>query len=76
MQRSKEENSKFASLSSEISSLIAQQEAELTMTTIYAASRGEIEHLRALIRAGANVSKADYDGRAPLVRPCPVAHRL
>ncbi|GJP70147.1 hypothetical protein CLOP_g1126, partial [Closterium sp. NIES-67] len=53
-------------LASEITSLIAQQEAELTMTTIYAASRGDIEHLKRLIKAGANAGKADYDGRTPL----------
>ncbi|CAI5977231.1 unnamed protein product [Closterium sp. NIES-65] len=65
-QRTTETGSKYALLASEITSLIAQQEAELTMTTIYAASRGDIEHLKRLIKAGANAGKADYDGRTPL----------
>ncbi|CAI5463327.1 unnamed protein product [Closterium sp. Yama58-4] len=66
LERTTETGSKYALLASEITSLIAQQEAELTMTTIYAASRGDIEHLKKLIKAGANASKADYDGRTPL----------
>lgn len=69
--RTHEEGSKFAAFSSEIRSLISQQEAELTMSTIYAASRGDVEHLKDLIKAGANPSKADYDGRSPLVRHNP-----
>ncbi|CAI5978287.1 unnamed protein product [Closterium sp. NIES-65] len=66
LERTTETGSKYALLASEITSLIAQQEAELTMTTIYAASRGDIEHLKRLIKAGANAGKADYDGRTPL----------
>ncbi|CAI5467807.1 unnamed protein product, partial [Closterium sp. Yama58-4] len=66
LERTTETGSKYALLASEITSLIAQQEAELTMTTIYAASRGDVEHLKKLIKAGANASKADYDGRTPL----------
>lgn len=70
LNRTTEKGSKFAEFEAEIRCVITQQEAELTMSTIYAASKGDLDHLKELIRAGANPSKPDYDGRSPLV--CPV----
>jgi hypothetical protein len=55
-------------LSAEIVSLIKQQEAELTMTLVYVASRGDLVHLQKLMHGGVDPNKADYDGRTPLVR--------
>lgn len=54
-------------LSDEIVSLIKQQEAELTMTLVYVASRGDLTHLQKLMHGGVDPNKADYDGRTPLV---------
>eukprot|EP00850_Spirogloea_muscicola_P014094 SM000099S25200 [mRNA] locus=s99:136265:141912:+ [translate_table: standard] len=58
---------KLSTLASDIQTAMAQQEAELVMTTINCASRGDTEQLRQLIKAGADPSKQDYDGRTSLV---------
>lgn len=69
VQRTKNEDDVLAmKLSAEIVSLIKQQEAELTMTLVYVASRGDLVHLQKLMHGGVDPNKADYDGRTPLVR--------
>ncbi|GJP40765.1 hypothetical protein CLOM_g418 [Closterium sp. NIES-68] len=69
LQRSEEAGSKFAGLVAEIEGLVAAQEADLTVSTIYAAWTGDMEQLQQLMAAGAKADRADYDGRTPLVGP-------
>ncbi|GJP49051.1 hypothetical protein CLOM_g8318 [Closterium sp. NIES-68] len=66
LQRSEEAGSKFAGLVAEIEGLVAAQEADLTVSTIYAAWTGDMEQLQQLMAAGAKADRADYDGRTPL----------
>ncbi|CAI5477601.1 unnamed protein product, partial [Closterium sp. Yama58-4] len=65
-QRSEEAGSKFAGLAAEIEALVAAQEADLTVSTIYAAWTGDMAQLQQLLAAGAKADRADYDGRTPL----------
>eukprot|EP00850_Spirogloea_muscicola_P016184 SM000129S26171 [mRNA] locus=s129:404788:409939:- [translate_table: standard] len=65
-QKVKGDATKLSTLASDIQIAMAQQEAELVMTTINCASRGDTEQLRQLIKAGADPSKQDYDGRTSL----------
>ncbi|CAI7881274.1 unnamed protein product [Closterium sp. NIES-54] len=69
LQRSEETGSKFESLAAEIEALVAAQEADLTVSTIYAAWTGDMAQLQQLLAAGAKADRADYDGRTPLVGP-------
>ncbi|CAI5535636.1 unnamed protein product [Closterium sp. Naga37s-1] len=66
LQRSEEAGSKFESLAAEIEALVAAQEADLTVSTIYAAWTGDMAQLQQLLAAGAKADRADYDGRTPL----------
>ncbi|CAI5990084.1 unnamed protein product [Closterium sp. NIES-64] len=65
-QRSEEAGSKFEGLAAEIEALVAAQEADLTVSTIYAAWTGDMAQLQQLLAAGAKADRADYDGRTPL----------
>ncbi|KAL6838365.1 hypothetical protein ACP4OV_031869 [Aristida adscensionis] len=58
--------SKGKQLESDITYLIARQEAELVLGVINAAYHGDLFRLKGLISAGADPSKPDYDGRTAL----------
>ncbi|KAK1313076.1 Potassium channel KOR1 [Acorus calamus] len=49
-----------------IMSNLLEQEAELALKVNSAAYHGDLNHLKGLIRAGADPNKTDYDGRTPL----------
>ncbi|RLM73921.1 hypothetical protein C2845_PM15G09520 [Panicum miliaceum] len=53
-------------LESDITYLISRQEAELVLGVNNAAYHGDLFRLKGLISAGADPSKADYDGRTAL----------
>ncbi|XP_026443330.1 potassium channel SKOR-like [Papaver somniferum] len=53
-------------LESDIMFHIGKQEGELALKVNSAAYHGDLYHLKRLIRAGADPSKTDYDGRTPL----------
>ncbi|KAK8928849.1 Potassium channel KOR1 [Platanthera zijinensis] len=61
-----EYNSKIKQLESDIILHIGRQEAELSLKVNSAASHGDLNYLKSLIRAGADPKKTDYDGRSPL----------
>lgn len=46
---------------------IGKQEAEIALRVNNAACHGDLYQLKALIHAGADLNKLDYDGRSPLV---------
>ncbi|RZC89262.1 hypothetical protein C5167_030955 [Papaver somniferum] len=53
-------------LESDVMFHIGMQEGELDLKVNSAAYHGDLYHLKRLIRAGADPSKTDYDGRTPL----------
>lgn len=53
-------------LESDITYLIAKEEAELALRVNSAACNGDLHHVKNLIRAGADPRKVDYDGRTAL----------
>lgn len=53
-------------LESDITYLIAKEEAELALRVNSAAYHGDLHHVKNLIRAGADPRKVDYDGRTAL----------
>ncbi|PKA47189.1 Potassium channel KOR1 [Apostasia shenzhenica] len=61
-----EYNTRIKQLESDITLHIERQEAELALKVNSAASHGDLNHLKSLIRAGADPKKTDYDGRSPL----------
>lgn len=61
-----ESNGRIKQLESDITFHIGKQEAELALRVNSAAHHGELNHLKGLIRAGADPKKTDYDGRTPL----------
>ncbi|XP_020269273.1 potassium channel KOR1-like isoform X1 [Asparagus officinalis] len=61
-----ESNIRVKQLESDITLHIGKQEAELALRVNNAAFNGDLNHLKSLIRSGADPSKADYDGRTPL----------
>lgn len=65
----KETDLRIKQLESDITYLIAKQEAELALSVNSAAYHGDLYHLKGLINAGADPSKTDYDGRTALVHP-------
>lgn len=54
-------------LESDITYLIAKQEAELVLRVNNAAYHGDLYALKGLINAGADPNKINYDGRTALV---------
>ncbi|XAR58128.1 hypothetical protein NMG60_11026523 [Bertholletia excelsa] len=62
----KESNLRLKQLESDITFHIGKQEAELALRVNSAAYHGDLLQLKALIRAGADPNKTDYDGRTPL----------
>ncbi|XP_038989894.1 LOW QUALITY PROTEIN: potassium channel KOR2-like [Phoenix dactylifera] len=62
----KETDLRIKQLESDITYLIAKQEAELALGVNNAAYHGDLHHLKGLINAGADPSKTDYDGRTAL----------
>ncbi|GJN02817.1 hypothetical protein PR202_ga20203 [Eleusine coracana subsp. coracana] len=62
----KETGSRGKELESDITYLIARQEAELVLGVKNAAYHGDLFRLKGLISAGADPSKPDYDGRTAL----------
>lgn len=62
-----ESNLRVKQLESDITFHVGKQEAELALRVNSAAFNGDLYHLKGLIRAGADPSKTDYDGRTPLV---------
>ncbi|KAL3525038.1 hypothetical protein ACH5RR_013410 [Cinchona calisaya] len=62
----KESAFRMKQLESDIAFHIAKQEAELALRVNSAAYYGDLQQLKNLIRAGANLNKKDYDGRSPL----------
>jgi ankyrin repeat protein len=64
----KRTESKGNQLESNITYLIAKQEADQVIGVNNAAYHGDLFRLKGLIRAGADPSKPDYDGRTALVR--------
>ncbi|XP_020271013.1 potassium channel KOR1-like [Asparagus officinalis] len=63
---SNESNIRVKQLESDIIIHIGKQEAELALRVNSAAFHGDLDHLKGLIRAGADPKKSDYDGRTPL----------
>uniref|UniRef100_A0A453C2I2 Potassium channel n=1 Tax=Aegilops tauschii subsp. strangulata TaxID=200361 RepID=A0A453C2I2_AEGTS len=66
--KGKRTESKGKQLESDITYLIAKQEADLVLGVNNAAYHGDLFRLKGLIGAGADPSKPDYDGRTSLVR--------
>ncbi|XP_039123974.1 potassium channel KOR2-like [Dioscorea cayenensis subsp. rotundata] len=64
--KGKETDLRIKQLESDITYLIAKQEAELALSVNSAAYHGDLYHLKGLINAGADPSKTDYDGRTAL----------
>uniref|UniRef100_A0ACD5UQV8 Uncharacterized protein n=1 Tax=Avena sativa TaxID=4498 RepID=A0ACD5UQV8_AVESA len=64
--KGKRTESKGKQLESNIKYLIAKQEADLVLGVNNAAYHGDLFRLKALISAGADPSKQDYDGRTSL----------
>lgn len=62
----KESNLRVKQLESEIMLHIGKQEAEIALRVNNAACHGDLYQLKALIHAGADLNKLDYDGRSPL----------
>ncbi|GLJ12293.1 hypothetical protein SUGI_0188180 [Cryptomeria japonica] len=62
----KETDLRIKQLESDITLLIAKQEAELALQVNSAAYHGDLYHLKNLIRAGEDPARADYDGRTAL----------
>ncbi|GLJ18047.1 hypothetical protein SUGI_0318460 [Cryptomeria japonica] len=62
----KETDLRIKQLESDITLLIAKQEAELTLQVNSVAYHGDLYHLKNLIRAGEDPARADYDGRTAL----------
>ena len=54
-------------MASEIKAHIETQEAQLALRLNNAAYNGDLFQLKALIRAGADPNKKNFDGRSPLV---------
>ena len=65
----KETDLRIKQLESDVTYLIAKQEAELALGVNSAAYHGDLYHLKGLINVGADPNKTDYDGRTALVRP-------
>ncbi|KAG0489151.1 hypothetical protein HPP92_007962 [Vanilla planifolia] len=59
-------NGRIKQLESDITLHLGRQEAELSLKVNSAASYGDLNHLKGLMRAGADPKKTDYDGRSPL----------
>ncbi|XP_020599433.1 potassium channel KOR1-like [Phalaenopsis equestris] len=59
-------SSKIKQLESDITLHIGRQEAEFALKVNSATSNGDLNHLKGLIRAGADLKTTDYDGRSPL----------
>ncbi|KAK1263757.1 Potassium channel KOR1 [Acorus gramineus] len=62
----RESNLQIKQLESDITFHIGKQEAELALKVNSAAYHGDLNHLKGLVRAGADPNKTDYDGRTPL----------
>eukprot|EP01018_Ginkgo_biloba_P005869 Gb_20816 [translate_table: standard] len=62
----KDTDLRIKQLEADITLLIAKQEAELALQVNSAAYYGDLYHLKSLIRAGADPSRTDYDGRTAL----------
>ncbi|XP_028768743.1 potassium channel SKOR [Neltuma alba] len=60
------DSSRGKQLESDITFHIGKQEAELALKVNNAAFNGDLNHIKGLIRAGADPNKADYDGRSAL----------
>ncbi|KAI5063905.1 hypothetical protein GOP47_0020575 [Adiantum capillus-veneris] len=60
------DDTRLSPLETDISFLIAEQEVELSLKVNNAAYHGKTSHLKSLIKSGADVNRADYDGRTPL----------
>lgn len=61
-----ESNVLIKQLETDITFHIGKQEAELALRVNSAAFHGDLNHLKGLIRAGADPKKTDYDGRTAL----------
>lgn len=61
-----EYNIRIKQLDSDITFQISKQETELALRVNSAAYHGDLNHLKGLLRAGADPKKTDYDGRSPL----------
>ncbi|ONK57795.1 uncharacterized protein A4U43_C09F4170 [Asparagus officinalis] len=64
--KGKETDLRIKQLESDITYLIAKQEAELALGVNSAAFHGDLYHLKGLINVGADPNKTDYDGRTAL----------
>ncbi|WOL20137.1 potassium channel KOR1-like isoform X1 [Canna indica] len=62
----KESNICIKQFESDITFHIGKQEAELALKVNNASYYGDLDHLKGLIKAGADPKKTDYDGRSPL----------
>ncbi|KAL2644033.1 hypothetical protein R1flu_011620 [Riccia fluitans] len=62
----KETDARFGQLATDITFLVAKQQAELALMVNNAAFQGDITQLKHLVKAGAVADRADYDGRTPL----------
>ncbi|XP_039127338.1 potassium channel KOR1-like [Dioscorea cayenensis subsp. rotundata] len=61
-----ENNIKIKQFESDINLHITKQESELSLRVNSAAFHNDLNHLKSLIKAGADPKKTDYDGRSPL----------
>ncbi|XP_072969948.1 potassium channel KOR2-like isoform X2 [Typha angustifolia] len=64
--KARETDLRIKQMEPDITYLIAKQEAELVLGVNNAAYHGDLYHLKALINAGGDPSKTDYDGRTAL----------
>ncbi|CAM6092005.1 unnamed protein product [Calypogeia fissa] len=63
---SKDTDARVGQLAAEVTFLVAKQEAELALRVNNASYQGDLVQLKQLVKEGAVVVRADYDGRTPL----------
>ncbi|CAM6127017.1 unnamed protein product [Calypogeia fissa] len=63
---SKDTDARVGQLAAEVTFLVAKQAAELGLMVNNASYQGDLDQLKHLVKEGAVVVRADYDGRTPL----------
>lgn len=67
----KDTDARVGAVAANVKFLIAKHAAELALMVNNASYQGDLLQLKHLIKEGAAVVRADYDGRTPLVRMSP-----
>ncbi|KAL3697194.1 hypothetical protein R1sor_011270 [Riccia sorocarpa] len=62
----KETDARFGQMATDITFLVAKQQAELALMVNNAAFQGDVTQLKHLVKSGAAIDRADYDGRTAL----------